>query len=178
MHRSTHAGDEPAAAQIGDSFAVEISGMSLWDTPSPDIVEWLRDLWSRHGVVAFRRQALSEHELVAFSRWFGQVEAHVRTDWSSAQAPEITLISNMRGADGQPVGGLGAGTDRPYGQDGGVVQLPLALDVILAGESPYAADYSGTILSRQARASAFWDGYAGGNPILRLMEGCDTKSHE
>jgi hypothetical protein len=61
--------------------------------------------------------------------------------------------------------GLGAATDRPYGQDGGVVQLPLALDVILAGESPYAADYSGTILAKQARASAFWEEY-GGNPIL------------
>jgi hypothetical protein len=61
--------------------------------------------------------------------------------------------------------GLGAVTDRPYGQDGGVVQLPLALDVILDGESPYAADYSGTILARQARASAFWEEY-GGNPIL------------
>jgi hypothetical protein len=61
--------------------------------------------------------------------------------------------------------GLGAATDRPYGQDGGVVQLPLALDVILTGESPYAADYSGTILAKQARASAFWEEY-GGNPIL------------
>jgi hypothetical protein len=61
---------------------------------------------------------------------------------------------------------MGLATDRPYGQDGGVVQLPLALDKILAGESPYGADYSGTILGRIARASAFWEPY-GGNPILR-----------
>ena len=61
--------------------------------------------------------------------------------------------------------GMGAATDRPYGQDGGIVQLPLALDVLLAGESPYAADYSGTMLARQARVSAFWEEY-GGNPIL------------
>lgn len=61
--------------------------------------------------------------------------------------------------------GMGAATDRPYGQDGGVVQLPLALDVLLDGESPYAANYAGTILARQARASAFWEKY-GGNPIL------------
>jgi hypothetical protein len=62
--------------------------------------------------------------------------------------------------------GMGAATDRPYGQDGGVVQLPLAIDKILAGESPYGADYSGTILARQARVSSFWD-ELGGNPILR-----------
>jgi len=61
---------------------------------------------------------------------------------------------------------LGFATDRPYGQDGGVVQLPLALDKILSGESPYGADYSTTILGRIARASAFWEPY-GGNPILR-----------
>ena len=61
---------------------------------------------------------------------------------------------------------MGAATDRPYGQDGGVVQLPLALEKVLRGESPYAADYSGTVLARQARASAFWEPL-GGNPILR-----------
>lgn len=60
---------------------------------------------------------------------------------------------------------LGAAADRPYGQDGGVVQLPLAIDKILAGESPYGADYSGTILGKQARVSSFWD-ERGGNPIL------------
>ena len=65
-----------------------------------------------------------------------------------------------------PSSALGAATDRPYGQDGGVVQLPLAIDKILAGESPYGADYSGTILARQARVSSFWD-ELGGNPILR-----------
>ncbi len=60
---------------------------------------------------------------------------------------------------------LGAATERPYGQDGGVVQLPLATHRILAGESPYGADYSGTILAKQAHVSSFW-GARGGNPIL------------
>jgi hypothetical protein len=61
---------------------------------------------------------------------------------------------------------LGGVTDRPYGQDGGVVQLPLAIEKILRGESPYGADYSQTMLGRQARASSFWEPL-GGNPILR-----------
>jgi hypothetical protein len=61
---------------------------------------------------------------------------------------------------------MGYVLDRPYGQDGGVVQLPLALDKILAGESPYAADYSDTILGKVARSSEFW-APRGGNPILR-----------
>lgn len=61
---------------------------------------------------------------------------------------------------------MGWVTGRPYGQDGGVVQLPLALERLLAGESPYGADYSASMLGRQARASEFWDRW-GGNPILR-----------
>ena len=61
---------------------------------------------------------------------------------------------------------MGLATDRPYGQDGGVVQLPLALDKILAGQTPYGADYSDSILGRQARSSGFWEPL-GGNPILR-----------
>jgi hypothetical protein len=61
---------------------------------------------------------------------------------------------------------MGCATGRPYGQDGGVVQLPLALDKILAGESPYAADYSNSILGKEARVSKFWS-TRGGNPILR-----------
>jgi hypothetical protein len=61
---------------------------------------------------------------------------------------------------------MGAVTGRPYGQDGGVVQLPLALARILDGQSPYAADYSDSILGKQARVSDFWDAH-GGNPILR-----------
>jgi len=61
---------------------------------------------------------------------------------------------------------MGAVTGRPYGQDGGVVQLPLALDRLLEGKSPYGADYSDSMLGKQARASDFWAPY-GGNPILR-----------
>jgi hypothetical protein len=62
--------------------------------------------------------------------------------------------------------GMGVAADRPFGQDGGIVQLPIAIDKILSGESPYGADYSDTVLGRQARVSSFWDGL-GGNPILR-----------
>jgi hypothetical protein len=60
---------------------------------------------------------------------------------------------------------MGAVTGRPYGQDGGVVQLPLAIDRVVSGQSPYGADYSDSMLGRQARVSDFWTEH-GGNPIL------------
>jgi hypothetical protein len=61
---------------------------------------------------------------------------------------------------------LGLATGRPYGHDGGVVQLPLALDRVLAGLSPYGADYSASVLGWQSRSSVFW-APLGGNPIVR-----------
>jgi hypothetical protein len=60
---------------------------------------------------------------------------------------------------------MGVAMDRPYGQDGGVVQLPLAIEKILEGHSPYGADYSDSLLGKEARVSAFWES-RGGNPIL------------
>ena len=68
---------------IGDSFAIEVRDFNLWEEPSAEAIDELRQLWSRHGVIVVRRQALSEAELVRFSACFGKVEPHVRTDWSS-----------------------------------------------------------------------------------------------
>jgi hypothetical protein len=62
--------------------------------------------------------------------------------------------------------GLGVASGRPYGHDGGVVQLPLALEKVAAGESPYGADYSHSELGEQSRSSTFWQPL-GGNPIVR-----------
>ena len=61
---------------------------------------------------------------------------------------------------------VGIVTSRPFGQDGGVVQLPLALDRLLAGRSPHGGDYGDSMLGKQSRASSFWREY-GGNPIVR-----------
>ncbi len=62
--------------------------------------------------------------------------------------------------------GRGIATGQPYGHDGGVVQLPLALERVVAGQSPYGADYSRGVLGEQSRDSVFWKPL-GGNPITK-----------
>jgi putative 2-oxoglutarate oxygenase len=91
------------------SLACEVLGLRLWETPDPAIVAQLRDLWSRWGVLVFRRQALGEPELAAFCALFGPLERTVRTDWASPTVPEIGVISNLRDGQGEPIGGLGDG---------------------------------------------------------------------
>ena len=94
---------------LDNSFACEILGLRLWEPQDHQTIDELRDLWARHPVVVFRRQALSENELADFSERFGPLERTVRTDWASPARPEVGLISNLKDAQAKPIGGLGDG---------------------------------------------------------------------
>jgi alpha-ketoglutarate-dependent taurine dioxygenase len=94
---------------LDDSFACEIIGLRLWEPVDDRTVDQLRELWARHPVLVFRRQALSEHELARFSTRFGPLERVVRTEWASTIVPEVGLISNLKDAQARPIGGLGDG---------------------------------------------------------------------
>jgi alpha-ketoglutarate-dependent taurine dioxygenase len=93
--------------QIDSQFAFEAIGAPIWSQFDNETVRTLDRTLSRHGVLVFRRQSLSEKELVNFSNLFGNAEKIVRADWASADYAEITRISNMRNAAGDPIGGLG-----------------------------------------------------------------------
>ena len=91
------------------SFAREVVGLRLWEPQSDQTIGELRALWADHPVLVFRRQALSEDELADFSARFGPLERVVRSDWASPVRPEVGLISNLKDAQGKPIGGLGDG---------------------------------------------------------------------
>src|SRR4051812_22406105 len=91
------------------TLACEVLGLRLWEPLAPETVAELRELWSRRGVLVFRRQALSEQELADFCAHFGPLERTVRTDWASPAVPEVTVLSNLKDGLGRPIGGLGAG---------------------------------------------------------------------
>jgi len=90
-------------------LACEVRGLELWEALEPETIAGLRELWSRWGVLVFRRQALEEAELAAFCALFGPLERTVRTDWASPNVPEIGVISNLKDGQGRPIGGLGDG---------------------------------------------------------------------
>src|SRR5690348_13996873 len=94
---------------LDDSFAREVVGLQLWQPLDDRTIEQLRDLWARHPVLVFRRQALSERELAQFSALFGSLERIVRTEWASPIVPEVGVISNLKDGQGNPIGGLGDG---------------------------------------------------------------------
>jgi taurine dioxygenase len=103
---------------IDGQFAFEVRGLDLWRPLSQDTVDALETAWSSQGVLVFRRQALSEDELVEFSRRFGEPDRIVRGDWAGSH-PSVIQISNMKNAEGRSIGGLGSGelgwhTDQSY----------------------------------------------------------------
>ncbi|HAA92534.1 MAG: hypothetical protein CMM48_16335 [Rhodospirillaceae bacterium] len=104
------------------TFARQIDGLDLWESLDVSTADSLADSWSRHGVLVFRRQAISEDELVEFSHAFGDPDVIVRADWKSDNRPEVIQITNMKDYHGNSIGGLGAGeldwhTDQSYVPD-------------------------------------------------------------
>src|SRR3954453_4989857 len=91
------------------TLACEVLGLGLWGPLAADTVAEFRELWSRRGVLVFRRQALSEQELADFCAHFGPQERSVRSDWPSPDVPEVTFLSNLKDGEPRPIGGLSDG---------------------------------------------------------------------
>ena len=88
----------------GCSFVKEVRDIALWADGDQTTVDLLEEIWRTCGVLIFRRQALSEDELIAFASRFGALETVVRQDWRSEKRPEVIRISNMRNEAGERIG--------------------------------------------------------------------------
>jgi taurine dioxygenase len=122
---------------LDGSFAREVPDLRLWEPLEDGTIGELRDLWSRHPVLVFRRQALSEREFARFSALFGPLERVVRTEWASPVVPEVGLISNLKDGQGRPIGGLGDG-ELEWHSDQSYMMKPATGAVLHALELPPA----------------------------------------
>ncbi len=66
--------------------------------------EAVRAHWLESGLLLFRDQSLAEADLVGFSRFFGELEIHVRREYLSPDNPEVLIVSNVLRPDGTPMG--------------------------------------------------------------------------
>jgi taurine dioxygenase len=97
----------------------------------------VREAWHAHSVVLFRGQALSDHDLVAFSRRFGGL------DWAPIQEngrrfvegmPEIYIVSNVK-VNGEAIGSLGDG-EAVWHTDMSYLDMPPKASMLYALEIP------------------------------------------
>jgi len=93
----------------GAALAADIEGVDLAGPLSPETMDAIKAAWGEHLVLRFRGQALSDDDLMRFSRQFGEL------DWAPVaatnDAPEgreyIMVVSNVV-ENGQAIGQLGA----------------------------------------------------------------------
>lgn len=92
-------------------LGAEIAGIDLSKPLAQDDVEVIEDAWHERLVVVFRGQCLSDPQLLAFSRNFGELDLPGPNPYGepfNKQHPEINVISNVI-ENGKPIGNLGDG---------------------------------------------------------------------
>lgn len=92
-------------------LGAEIASVDLSKPLSQDDVETIEETWRERLVVVFRGQRLSDPQLLAFSRNFGELDPPGPNPYGepfNKQHPEINVISNVID-NGKPIGNLGDG---------------------------------------------------------------------
>ena len=127
----------------GTVLGANIEGADL-RTITRDDFAIIYGAWLAHSVLLFRGQNLTDQDLIAFSRRFGELE------WAPIQEtgrrfveglPEIYIVSNVL-ENGEPIGSLGAGeaawhTDMSYLEDPPKASMLYALEVPSLGGDTY-----------------------------------------
>jgi taurine dioxygenase len=130
----------------GAALGAELRGIDLRALDA-DTFAAIHRAWLDHSVLLFRGQHLGPDELIAFSRRFGALDqAPIQENGRRfvEGRPELYVVSNVLGADGQPIGSLGAGeavwhTDMSYLPRPPKASMLYALEVPPAGGDTHFA---------------------------------------
>ena len=132
-----------------------------------------------HLVIVFRNQRLSAAQHVAFSRRFGDLMVHVKTEYLLPNQPEVLVLSNKKHSDGRPVGFEDAG--RYWHSDMSYVEEPPLGSLLHAIEIPPEKGdtlYCNMYMAYEALSAATkrrLEGLQGSHSYLASFEG-NTKS--
>ena len=121
---------------VTDAVGAEISGVNLAQLTAAEFAQ-IEQAWNRHSALLFRDQQLSDDDLLAFSRRFGEldpppIQEHGRQ--SPEGYPDIYVVSNVLDDKGAPIGALGSGeavwhTDMSYLATPPVASMLYSLEV-------------------------------------------------
>lgn len=92
-------------------LGAEISGVDLHQPIAAEAITRIKQAWADHLVLRFRGQLLSDPQLLALSRVFGELDPPGPNPYGKpflSAFPEINVISNVK-VDGVPIGNLGDG---------------------------------------------------------------------
>ena len=125
---------------VTPAVGAEISGVNLAQLSDREFSQ-IEQAWNRYSALLFRDQKLTDDDLLAFSRRFGEfdpppVQEHGRQ--SPEGYPDIYVVSNVLDDKGAPIGALGAGeavwhTDMSYLQEPPDASMLYSLEVPPSG---------------------------------------------
>jgi taurine dioxygenase len=130
----------------GSALGAEVKGVDLSEPPGPETRAALTRAWTDHLVLLFRDQRLSEEQLLAAARVFGELHVSVTAEREGADAEahtgrasthEICVVHNL-GADGRPAAensGAGSG-ELVWHSDNSYADTPPAGSMLYAVEVP------------------------------------------
>ncbi len=93
------------------ALGAEVSGIDVSKLVTQDDVKAIEDVWNERLVVVFHGQKLSDPQLIAFSKRFGELDPPGPNPYGEPflkEHPELNVISNVV-EDGKPIGNLGDG---------------------------------------------------------------------
>jgi taurine dioxygenase len=118
-------------------LGAEVSGIDLSKPLAPDHIEIIEGVWRDRLVVVFRGQKLSDPQLIAFSKNFGELDPPGPNPFGepfNKQHPELNVISNVI-ENGRPIGNLGDG-EAVWHADMTYVEVPPKAAILHSLEIP------------------------------------------
>jgi taurine dioxygenase len=119
------------------ALGAEVRGVDVAKPLGADDVSAIEDAWRERLVLVFRGQELSDPQLLAFSRNFGELDPPAPNPYGepfNRQHPEINVISNVM-ENGRPIGNLGDG-EAVWHADMTFIEMPPKAAVLHALEVP------------------------------------------
>ncbi len=96
---------------LNAALGVEVGGIDVSQPVALDDVKTIEDAWRERLVVVFHGQKLSDPQLIAFSKYFGELDPPGPNPYGepfNKEHPELNVISNVV-ENGKPIGNLGDG---------------------------------------------------------------------
>ena len=106
---------------LAPACGAEIKGIDLSKPLSAHEVRAIRDAWNQHLVLVFRGQELSQDDQLRFASYFGDLGSRKKApealrsrnegtvQEANEHANKVLLVSNIKDADGKPIGAFGEG---------------------------------------------------------------------
>jgi taurine dioxygenase len=166
-----NAPDMPTSLKIVPTGTVgaEVQGVDLASLGTAE-VDAIKQAWARHDVLVFRGQKITDDDLLAFSRHFGELDPPPNQGAgrkSPPGYPDIYVVSNVLDDKGEPIGALGDGealwhTDMSYAPRPPDASMLYALEIPARGGDTWFCSMKAA-LARLPRA------------LLERVKGMDLK---